>query len=416
MKKIIIIIIIFTFTAQIMLFSQDIYKRIDGYVVKKDTSGINTLLKQNKDKDDYSKIEQYVVDKAKEQMIAGDFIYAKEILKVVLENNLNNVEVQDIFLTIDEQISEQQLDEKKAKQELEQKNKDLAKREKERQKKEQEIEKQREQKRKIEEAKKDRIRKEKEKQELELAKKELQEQKEAEKKERIAEKENKKAERKEKVASIIPSFGLNNFSLSWEFGAVDFLFYQSMYHSDFYGYMKPNFKYGINTGISFYCHLPFIVTGIDFDLETYFAGLNTKSAAVISYKIISATTTPYIKVPLYIRAGLGHLIYYFDGTFPEDVYVKSFVTPIIGLRMRNYYFNKYIGIDGVFDFYFISFFTSRFDAAFDASVSFLYRFYTYKKISLVLRADLIGTFIIGNKKLENNLKLQFSFGMGLNEK
>ena len=98
------------------------------------------------------------------------------------------------------------------------------------------------------------------------------------------------------------------------------------------------------------------------------------------------------------------------------MYIGSFISPVIGLRMKNYYFNKIVGIDGSFDYYLLSFFTSKIDAAFDMSLGVLFKVFEKKKINLKIRADLIGMFVISNAKLENSVKLQISFGMGLNEK
>jgi len=398
MFKISNFIIFFLFICNFLIFSQEFNLIIDEYINNKDLAGLDNYLKINKKNENYSDIESYILSKTKSLLLEDDYEFSKSILKILLTNNLNNKELQAIYLSLNTQIKERKLDEQKAKQELTNKNKDLAKREKERLKKEKDLEKKRKEEERIEQAKKEKIRKEKEKQENEQVKKE------------------KKEEEKEKITKIIPSFGLDNFSLSWNLGALDFIFYQSQYYNEYYDTFKPNFSYGISADLDFYCHLPFLITGIDAYFDTYFVNFTDQNTTEIYYKILSATTTPYIKVPLYIRAGIAQLINYSDKSKNPDVFLRSFITPVIGLRIKNYYFNKIIGIDGSIDYYLITFFTSKMDAAFDTSFGILFRVYQKKKISLMIRSDIIGTFIISDGKLENSLKLQISFGMGINEK
>jgi hypothetical protein len=223
-----------------------------------------------------------------------------------------------------------------------------------------------------------------------------------------------KKEKKEFEESKKVSF--KNFLFQAEFGAIDFTYYQSGFYNEFYNAQKNNFKYGLSSQLGFYFVHPYAATGLDVYFDSYFADVYPSSGIQISYKILLGVTTPLMKVPFYLRVGFGQIIYYFNKNTTIDIFAQNIYSPLIGFRVKDFYFNKFIGINGSFDFYLISFFTSYFDAAFDVNLGILYRFYSYKDMKFYIRSEVFAYFLVGYKKLENNIKLQISAGISLNEK
>ncbi len=84
--------------------------------------------------------------------------------------------------------------------------------------------------------------------------------------------------------------------------------------------------------------------------------------------------------------------------------------------MKDYFFNKYVGISGYFDFYLAGGFTSYFDAAFDINLGILVKVYQSSNFSLYLRTEALAYILTGYGKVENCLKIQTSLGLKINEK
>jgi hypothetical protein len=220
-------------------------------------------------------------------------------------------------------------------------------------------------------------------------------------------------EKKEKKIKIT----FDNFLIACDFGAIDFMIYQSQFYNDYYDTTKINSKYGMSTDFAFYFNHPYFSTGIEFYIDSSFASLYPEeSGTSIFYKIIFPSSTPFIKIPLYFSFGMAQQIFYFPEDTAVDVFITNLISPIIGLKFTRWFFHKYIGIDASIHYYLISPFTSYFDAAFDTRFSLLCRFYQYKRIGFIIRTDIIAFFLIGEGKLENNIKFQISFGIGINEK
>lgn len=207
-----------------------------------------------------------------------------------------------------------------------------------------------------------------------------------------------------------------NLSFNCELGAINFLFYQSQFYYDKYEEPKLNFKYGMSTALSFLFHHPYFATAIDVYLSGYFVNINPESAYLLNYKATFGFTVPKMRIPLYFTLGWAHTYFHYPEGMVKDVLITSLLSPTFGLRVRNFYFNNYIGLDGAFDFYLFSFMTGYFDAAFDAKLGLLVRIFSHKAVNFYIRTDLLATFTVGYGRLENNVKLEISAGMGINEK
>ena len=96
--------------------------------------------------------------------------------------------------------------------------------------------------------------------------------------------------------------------------------------------------------------------------------------------------------------------------------IQNMFSLIIGLNMKDYFFNKYIGISGNFDIYLVSPFTSYFDIAFDFNIGILTKILKYKSMTSYIKTEIISYFLFFNGKMENNLKIQTSLGFKINEK
>ncbi len=227
----------------------------------------------------------------------------------------------------------------------------------------------------------------------------------------IEDKEKKETEVKTKKITF------DNFLFAFDYGAVDFMLSHSQFYDDYYEELKVNFKYGMSLDFAFYFKHPYIAVGVEAFFDTYFVSLYPASSGTpFFYRIIFPITTPLIRVPLYFSFGLAHQIYYFGENTTPDVLITNLISPVIGLKLTRWFFNKYVGIDASFHYYLISPFTSYFDAAFDSTLSLLIRFYQLKRFGFIIRTDINPFFLIQDGKLEYNVKFQISFGIGINEK
>lgn len=227
----------------------------------------------------------------------------------------------------------------------------------------------------------------------------------------IEDKEKKETEVKTKKITF------DNFLFAFDFGAIDFMISQSQIYNDFYDEVKINGKYGMSLDFAFYFKHPYIALGVEAFFDTYFVSLNPPTGGTpFFYRIIFPITTPLIRVPLYFSFGMAQQVYYFGEGVTGDVLITNLISPIIGLKLTRWFFNKYIGLDASFHFYLISPFTTYFNAAFDGTLSLLIRFYQLKRFGFVIRTDINPFFLIRDGKLEHNIKFQISFGIGINEK
>lgn len=312
----------------------------------KDMTALEELLIDNLDSEGYVKLENDIITRVKKIIVRGDYIFAEKVLELILNYNMDNSEAQDIYISLQDYISEQ---------------------------------------------------------------------KEREEKEQTAEEERIRREEEEKRAAEL-KVTAKNLSFNFELGAANFLFYQSQFYYDKYETAKLNFKYGLSGALAFLFHHPYFATGIDLNVGGYFVNIYPESAYMVNYKIIVGFSVPKMRFPLYWTIGWAHCYYHYPDGMVKDVLITSLLSPTVGLRVRNYYFNRYIGLDGAFDLYLFSFMTSHFDVAFDAKIGLLVRFFSHKALNLYIRTDILATILIGDGRVENNVKLEISAGMGINEK
>ncbi len=340
-----------------IMISYNLYSNeavIDQFIQNSDLDGLKVYMGSNAGSPLYSVIESIVLDRAKKLIFAKDYQTAQSLLSLILDVNFENFEAQDIFISIQDLIREQA-----------------------------EIERQR------------------------IA---MEEQRQLE------ELEKQKDEAEAQRAVEISTIDGKNFIFQCEFGAINFNYMQSGFNTNFYNEQKNNIKYGIDFLMAFYFHHPYIATGISFYLDTYFVDLYDTSSIPVNYKILFEITTPIIVVPLYLRVGFGQVVFYFKEDQTPDMLVQNFYSPVLGIQMKDFYFNEFVGISGYCDIYLISLFTSHFDIALDLNLGVLVRVLDIEPVTLYLRTEALLYLLAGYEKMENNLKIQMSLGMKINEK
>jgi hypothetical protein len=378
---------------------------IDKMVAGQDYDSLDALFADKMGTEDLKVVSEHTLDIVRKNIVKTDYDTAKKLLEIILLYDFENLDAQDIYVSV-EQL-------KKEKDEIERREK-----ERETEKKLAELEKSLKE--------KDKIAKEKRVEEimvmLDEGKVPVSEIKRIILNEGLdidlgnfEELERARLERERLRAQIEP-FTKDDLQFNAYIGAADFSFNISQFYTYYYQETKPNFKYGLSTNLSFSVNRQKFATSLDVAVDAFFADLYPGTAVSVFYKIMSATTIKRLKIPLYLHAGFAQMIYYYPPGLVTDVLVTNLVSPVIGVHFKNWFFNDRIGIDFYLDYYAVSLFTTHIDASFDTSFSLLTKIYSKGIIGMVFRTELYGMFLVGYGKLESTIKLKLSLGITLNEK
>ena len=359
-------------------FADEITARIDQAAAAENTDELKAIMDEESIKESYPEIENYLVGKAKNAVIAGNYGLARKLLDLILLKNLDNIDAQDMYISLEREEREKRLAEEK-KQALEE-----ARLAEERRKKEEE-------KRLLEEQ---RLKEENEK--LKVITQKM---------------EEEKLNPPPPVIVEVPAE--NPFSFYGELGAADFIMYRSGFFSDVYGKDKTSFRYGISLGGTVLYNKDDFSAGFDLYAESFFLKIAPESASVFSWKAALYASVLSFPLPLYLRLGWTQTSYNYPDDVGEDMYITSLFSPLLGIGLKDLEITEKIDLSALFDFYIISFMTSYFDGAFDTGIGIKYDLPDYKKYDLYLRGNIAGTFVLGDSKMENNLKLQIIAGAGI---
>lgn len=123
-RKKFVIFFVFLFIFSLNLFAQDTfllytYSQINDYVETKNVGQINSILIANKKSRDYGKIENYIIIKAREQLVLNDLDLAMNLCYIVIDNNLDNFEAAALYTSI-ERTKKAQKEKERVAQEKEQ--------------------------------------------------------------------------------------------------------------------------------------------------------------------------------------------------------------------------------------------------------------------------------------------------------
>lgn len=105
-KKKIVCIVLFLSVYFFNGFAQDtfllyMYSQVNDYVEIKNVSAINRILINNKHSRDYGKLENYILMKAREQLVVNDLDLAMDLCYIVIDNNLDNFEAVSLYTSIE---------------------------------------------------------------------------------------------------------------------------------------------------------------------------------------------------------------------------------------------------------------------------------------------------------------------------
>lgn len=105
-KKKMTLVLLFLFITYFIAFAQDtfllyMYSQINDYVVVKDLPSVERVLLSTKASRDYEKLENYILIKAREQLVLNDLEMAMDLCYVVVDNNLDNFAAASLYDSIE---------------------------------------------------------------------------------------------------------------------------------------------------------------------------------------------------------------------------------------------------------------------------------------------------------------------------
>ena len=376
---------IFTFILPSLAFAQDFDNSAGAMIREKNLESLSSFLREYAE-DELSELESYIIDSAKNYVIQGDYVYAQALAGVVLRHNLENVDAQELYTSLESSIQQQRKTE--------------------------------EENRRKEEAEKQREEEEQNQREAELrqAEEERQRQEAAR-----AQEERLQREEQERIEEIT-IVDIGNFSFSFNAALVNLLLYHSDFYDKYYDSVKINLKYGLGIDAAAYFQHPYVKAGLDVAFDTAFVDLLEPSGTPFSYSVLLSGTSPLIQFPFYLTTGFSHLLYSFD---PDktimDVQTISIPSPVLGFRVGNvHYTNGAFGVDFTGLYYLtalrrnsdekdsLSFL--EYDAVFDTSLRFLFNFYTREGVHWNSSVRLAANFIFVDGQLELNSKILLNIG------
>lgn len=389
-------------------YTDELQDRIDRAFSAGNTDEIKAVIAEKSTQEGFEKVESYIIENVKKSIIAGNYSFAGNVLDQVLLNNLDNVEAQDLYISLEKVEKEKRLIEEKKLAE------EARKLEEERLAEEKRLA---EEERKREE---ERIKQEQEQERLAEEQRLLEEQRIKEENERLKEitkalEEEKNTAAEKAVSEYIRTENDKGyFTFKGELGAIDLILYRSGFFSDVYDKNKTSYRYGLSLGGSVFYYKAGYSGGLDLSIESYFLEIYPESASVFSWKVAANSEFLATDLPVYARLGLTQTKYNYPSDVGEDMYITSLISPVLGIGLRDYQLTDRFYLNGIFDFYLVSFMTSYFDGAFDSQLGLKYDLPDYKKYDFYVKSNLTGTFVLGDNNIENNLKLQIIAGAGIN--
>ncbi|MBN2545409.1 MAG: hypothetical protein JXB50_06410 [Spirochaetes bacterium] len=101
MHKIFFNILFLFYIGSIFAISDDNKKILDNFVNSKKYNDLDKFLKENSKNENYKEIEDYLIKIVKELIQNDKIDDAKKIIRIMLDNNLDNLEAQDIFVSLE---------------------------------------------------------------------------------------------------------------------------------------------------------------------------------------------------------------------------------------------------------------------------------------------------------------------------
>lgn len=356
------LVLLFLFITYFIAFAQDtfllyMYSQINDYVVVKDLPSVERVLLSTKASRDYEKLENYILIKAREQLVLNDLEMAMDLCYIVVDNNLDNFEAAALYTSIERT--------KKAQKE------------------------------------KERVAQEKE-------------QIESIKQAQMIEKDTQRIQREYQTITNTASGqrvyldqDVDDYyqSATWAVGVG----LASM--SAIIDIPRVEGFYGISAQGNVFYRSDFIHAGLD-----VFAAMALSSFSDLSFLPAKAEASlnfafPKLAKHFYYRLGGLVLLSYLD---TYSLLPREFVSPVVGIGFRD------IGTDGllfnlIFDYHLGHLFEETLITSFSSALNFYIRFADLKKADIGLIIGLEDSFFYTNSGVQNHAKLNVSIGVWNND-
>ncbi len=369
---------------------------------------------------EYRTVENIAVNKAKGYIIKNDYPSALIILEAVLRVNINNIEAQDIYLTVKKiQKGEQKLA--------------LAAKEKEEAEKLQPRVEQPEKSTETIKLEEPEVAIEESVQpspnetaesgstisavpELSEPEKEPREEHAAETTEVATEVAEVRIPETAEPGQVEPQ--RPGFTPAWSaaVGLMDILLNYSQINTDYSGESMVNLSYGLSLETEVFLPLPRATIGAGFFFDAFFWDWANEPGTHFTYKVFISGALPHvIKLPLSIHLGYGKYIFRFKEDEDPNVLILSFPSPLLGAGLKGVSITPRLDLGFSLAYYLISFFTSHISAAFDASATVAYVLPSSGKLSRYVKFEILPFLLFSYGSVETNMKFKISFGVGSND-
>lgn len=352
-----------------LLSEKEIIKFIDQAVESRDESIINYMGSLGTDFPSYSKIETYILGKARDLIAGSDLSYPLKIVEAVLYNNLENDDAQKLYSSIiNKKIElEERLQAEKLKADLK-------------------------------------------REELKL----------------LAESIDKAYEEDERLASIV---GINQEMLSTINGYIDSFdkthyvsnsyfypiftrFYQSEVYDGFYNRESTINSYnGFAVEFGIGIELRLLTFRMDLTGNFSYNDLLNDSIKQGTGAVTISTGMPIIPIPLFLRTGFLYDLYLFDNMANSEVAITNLPTATLGLGITGLRFLKIIKIDLSTDFLMASTYTDNLDLGLFSRGYLTVNLLRFGIYNLEIRGGLDHIFYSEGGLSEYSITPRFGFGI-----
>jgi hypothetical protein len=370
-----ICIIVFFFSA-VTTFAQDSDEKdtlsinLEELIEQKQTDQLDSMLLELTSPEMKSFAEEFIIMKAKEYVLSGDFDYALKLAEIVLLFNLDNTEAQNLYASIE--VAKREKEEQEEKQRLE------------------ELEKQRQ--------------------------KEEEEQKAAEE-EAEAKRIEEEKQQEESFEKSVNEISLDNFSLSATVSPASILIYGSEFADRLSGETTVHSAYGfqINGSINFW-H-PYIAVNLNFQYANHLLQL-TASDLVTGGNAVFCLTTPLIGFPVVLRIGFSGMQFTTDaGEIGNTVLFQGFNTIITGIGIENLDLSEKISFSIGIDYLTMSIIEENIDFGINLCTSASFSIFDIRQnIAFTLVPSVQGTLLVSDAGSEWSIYPSISTGVKINDK
>ncbi|MBN1648078.1 MAG: hypothetical protein JW874_08600 [Spirochaetales bacterium] len=354
----------------------DLGARIGALVKDRQLDAIDDLLMGLESDESRAFAEKYILDKAREFVLASDLDYAQALAEIVLLFNLDNAEAQNLYAGIENAQRE-----------------------------------------KVELAEKQRLAEEEKKRREEEAKR-LEAEKKAEDA-RLAEEKRlgeEKAAEKEAYEKAVSEVGLQNLSGFFSVSPAYFAIQQSGFYDIIAGSETVHSGYGLQgAGYLRFSH-PYIEITLNLLYDHLFVSFNDGDL-LDTFSITGIISTPLLHFPLALRAGFAGMFFTSaDGGAGTTTLFTAWNSLAVGIGLENLKIGKSIALNAGVDLY--TFFLSEdlVDLAMGAEISAVIRLFSFgKKLDFVLYPLVRASLVSSDSTLEWTLNPSLAAGVIIND-